>query len=132
MKSFFALAGLFVSLQICAQDSTMNNLTKGMDSSREGKKKVKIFQSERLINANTTEVIGKGKMDFKVTHNFGDIAGKTGGIKNFFGLDASSDVRIGFHIGLTDRLNINIAHAKGDEQIFRGDSAVNKLDYNQR
>ena len=62
-------------------------------------------------------------MDFKVAHNFSDIAGSAGGIKNFFGLDNSTDVRIGFDIGLTNRLNLNVAHAKGDGHRLRPDSA---------
>jgi hypothetical protein len=114
MKRIFLLISIFVSMQMMAQDSTMNSLTKDMEN-KEGtaNRPVKIFNSEKLINANTTEVLGKGKMDFKVTHNFDDIAGDNGGIKKFFGLDNSTDVRIGFHVGLTDRLTISAAHAKG-------------------
>ena len=83
------------------------------DVTTKEKKPVKIFNSERAINANTTHSIGKGKMDFKITHNFDDLAGSGGGIKRFFGLDNSTDVRIGFHIGLTDKLDLSIARAKG-------------------
>ena len=77
------------------------------------KKPVQIFSSERTINANTPETVGMGKMSFKVSHNFGDIAGSAGGIKNFFGLDNSTDVRIGFQIGLDENLDVIIARAKG-------------------
>ena len=92
----------------------MTDLTKDMDASAQQKKRpVKIFNSERVINANTTEVVPKGKMEFNVSHNFQDIAGSGGGIKNFFGLDKASDVRIGFHIGLSDRLTLSAARAKG-------------------
>jgi hypothetical protein len=129
MKRFFLFTGLIVSIQLIAQDSTMNNLTKEMDAnSAEQKLPVKIFNSTRTINANTTQTIGKGKMDFKVTHNFGDIAGNDGGIKNFFGLDNTFDVRIGFDIGLTDRLSLGVSRGKGDELHLRGDSAIGKRD----
>jgi Membrane bound beta barrel domain (DUF5777) len=74
---------------------------------------VKVFVSQRLINANTVEVLKKGIMDFKVSHSFEDIGGDKGGIKNFFGLDRSTDVRIGFQIGLSNRLNIVATRAKG-------------------
>lgn len=100
MKRILTLAALIFSMQIMAQNTGE-------------KKPVKIFSSEKTINAYTTEMVAKGKMDFKVTHNFDDIAGKRGGAKSFFGLDNSTDVRIGFHIGITDRLNIVIARAKG-------------------
>jgi Membrane bound beta barrel domain (DUF5777) len=125
MKRILMFTALFISLHVLAQDTTMSSLTKDLDSKGNNERAaVKIFNSERLINANTTEIVRKGKMDFKITHNFGDIAGNSGGIKNFFGLDASTDVRIGFHIGLSNRLNLNISHSKGDEQTFRGDSIV--------
>ena len=96
-------------VQLFAQDSLFNSLNK-VDSA--AKKPVKIFNSERAIISNTTEPVGRGKMQFVVTHYFDDIAGSTGGLKNFFGLDNSSDVRIGFNIGLTDRLDLTIARAK--------------------
>lgn len=72
-----------------------------------------IFSSPRLINANTVELQPKGILEFKVTHNFGDVAGDDGGIKNFFGLDNATDVRIGFQYGLSKRINLIAARAKG-------------------
>ena len=72
-----------------------------------------IFSSPRLINANTVELLSKGILEFKVTHNFGDVAGDDGGIKNFFGLDNATDVRIGFQYGLSKRINLVAARAKG-------------------
>jgi hypothetical protein len=87
---------------------------------QEEKKPVKIFQSDKVINANTTETMGRGKMHFKVTHYFDDIDGAGGVVNRFLGLDNSKDIRIGFHLGLTDRLDVNIARVKGA-------GAVNKL-----
>jgi hypothetical protein len=53
-------------------------------------------------------------MDFSIDHYFGDIAGDNGGAKGgFFGLDGIKDVRIGFQLGLSDRLNVIFARAKG-------------------
>jgi hypothetical protein len=112
MKRIFWLLGLLLPVQLFAQDSTMNNLMKGMEGDN-GKKPVKIFSSERAVNVQTTEIVGKGKMDFNIIHNFGDIGGEEGGIKSFYGLDNIADVRIGFHLGLSDRLNLNIARDKG-------------------
>jgi Membrane bound beta barrel domain (DUF5777) len=116
MKRIFLFTGLFISLQIFAQDSTMNELTKDMGNAGDtGKGPVKIFNSQKTINANTTEVVGKGKMEFKVTHNFSDIAGDNGGIKSFFGLDNAEDVRIGFIIGLCKNFDLVLARAKGTD-----------------
>jgi Membrane bound beta barrel domain (DUF5777) len=77
------------------------------------KKPVEIFSSQKVINANTTETVGKGKMEFKVTHNFGDIAGSAGGIKNFFGLDNNADVRIAFQTGIGKKFDLTFARSKG-------------------
>jgi hypothetical protein len=55
-------------------------------------------------------------MAFKVTHNFGDIGGKGGGIKNFYGLDNAVDIRIGFEIGLSKKIDLTLARSKGASQ----------------
>jgi len=72
-----------------------------------------LFSAPKLINANTVEMILPGILEFKVTHNFGDVAGDNGGIKNFFGLDNAADIRIGFQYGLSKKLNLSAARAKG-------------------
>ena len=72
-----------------------------------------VFSSPRLINAATVEMIPAGILEFRVTHNFGDIAGDNGGIKQFFGLDNATDVRIGFQYGLSQKVNLVAARAKG-------------------
>ena len=114
MKRYFWLSFFLLPLQLLAQqDSTINDLMKNMEGTDGKKEAVKIFNSGKVINAYTTEVIGKGRMEFNVVHNFGDVAGRDGGAKTFFGLDAVADARIGFHIGLSDRLNLHIARVAG-------------------
>jgi hypothetical protein len=114
MKKYLLLIMTIASLKAISQDSTMNSLMKDMDSQPDSKKKpVQIFNGVKAINANTTEMTGKGKMDFRITHNFDDIDGKGGLFGRFLGLDNARDVRIGFHIGLTDWLDVNVARVKG-------------------
>ena len=127
MKRVFILLGLLFSLNALAQDSTMNVLTKGMDKTGNKKMPVKVFDSEKLINANTTELVGKGKMDFRVIHNFYDVAGSAGGIKNFFGLDNAADIKIGFQIGLGNRLDMIAARTRGAENYQNSFSRVQKI-----
>lgn len=103
MKRILTLIALLFSLQLVAQDSAE-------------KKPVVIFNSDKAINANTTELVGKGKMAFKVSHNFGDIGGSGGGIKNFYGLDNAVDIRIAFEIGLGKKFDITFARSKGASQ----------------
>src|SRR5215813_1634536 len=96
---------LFVSLLLLvatiSYSQTTDDLLKDSSQKQEtSKEPVIIFYHNKVINANTTETIGKGKMDFIVTHNFDDIVRNKfygqdkGGIKNFFGLDNTTDVRI--------------------------------------
>ena len=114
MNKVACLLFLLINLKGLSQDTVIveNNI-----NSAERKKTepdyIWIFSSPRLINANTVELLSKGILEFKVTHNFGDIAGDDGGIKNFFGLDNATDVRIGFQYGLSKRINLIAARAKG-------------------
>ncbi|MEC3880542.1 DUF5777 family beta-barrel protein [Parapedobacter sp. 10938] len=75
------------------------------------------FKTTRIINSQSPETIHKRELDFKVDHRFGDIAGANGGAKNFFGLDNSTDIKIGFEYGITDDLSVGIARAKGATQV---------------
>jgi hypothetical protein len=118
MKRFW-IAFFFLPLQLFAQDTTINNLLNETDTDNGKNKPAKIFNSVKAINANTTEMTGKGKMDFRITHNFDDIDGKGGIFGRFLGLDNVRDVRIAFHVGLTDRLDVNVARVKGAGSVNR-------------
>lgn len=106
---------LFVNAIVFAQeDSSVTKLMNSMDSKLPVEKPASpVFYSQKLINANTVEVLHKGILEFKVIHNFGDVAGTNGGIKRFFGLDNASDVKIAFQVGLTDKLNVLVTRTKG-------------------
>ncbi|HYM92732.1 MAG TPA: DUF5777 family beta-barrel protein [Chitinophagaceae bacterium] len=128
MHKKFLLFSVLLSLQAFAQDSTMNRLMKGMGDKKSNEKPaVKIFDSEKLINANTTELVGKGKMVFRVIHNFYDFAGSGGGLKNFFGFDNAADIKIGFQTGLGRRLDMITSRTRGAENYHTGFSRVQKL-----
>ncbi|KQM66338.1 hypothetical protein ASE74_07965 [Pedobacter sp. Leaf216] len=94
---------------VFAQDSLENAL----EIPKEKSNVKATFKATKLINIQTNETIYKNEMDFRVDHRFGDIAGNGGGIKNFFGLDQSTDIRIGFEYGISDKLSVGLARAKG-------------------
>jgi hypothetical protein len=71
------------------------------------------FKSSRIINGHSPDVIEKKSLLMKIDHRFGDIAGGSGGVQNLFGLDNSSDIRIGFDYGITNKLNVGIGRSKG-------------------
>lgn len=77
------------------------------------------FSSTRIINGHSVETLKKGTLEFRVEHKFGDLAGSEGGVQNFFGLDNSSDIRIAFEYGITDKLMVGLGRSKGINDPYR-------------
>lgn len=70
------------------------------------------FKGTRVINSNSTEMIGKKNLDFRISHRFGTL---NSGAYNLYGLDVANQ-RMSFTYGITDLLNVEI-----------GRSSVNKM-----
>lgn len=114
MRKLFLAAMLMASLPTMAQTGELlDGIDNNAKSKKEGKPPVKIFNGQKLINANTVEVVPKGWMEFKVQHNFGDVGGSNGGAERFFGLDNASDIKIAFQFGLGKKLNLLAARTRG-------------------
>ena len=109
MKRLFSIILLFVFISSAAQEDSIAIRT---PQQPEGTA-TKIFYSQKVINTKSVEVLRKGILEFNVSHNFGDIGGDNGGIRRFYGLDNSTDVRIGFQLGLSDKFNLVAARTKG-------------------
>lgn len=122
MRKLFFMLCILAGFSAAAQvDSTTNNLLNELekkDAKSQGKAPVKVFLAQRLINANTVEMLQKGHFEFKVVHNFGDAGGSRGGIRSAFGLDGSTDIKIAFLYGITKNLNVIVSRNKGDGQVF--------------
>src|SRR6478735_2153168 len=58
------------------------------------------FKTTRLINGHSSENIGQGVLDVKISHRFGEI--DSGGY-NLFGLDVAT-MRMGFDYGITNNI----------------------------
>ena len=65
------------------------------------------FRSTRVINAHSTEILKKGKMDFRIMHRFGVV---NSGVKQFFGLD-NAVMRLGFDFGISDNLMVGVGRS---------------------
>ena len=109
MKPVLLLFLYMITVAGYAQNETVTIIPEN----EEEKSATKIFYSQKVINTKSTEILSRGIMEFSVAHSFGDVAGDAGGIRSFFGLDNASDIRIGFQTGLTDKLNLVTARAKG-------------------
>jgi Membrane bound beta barrel domain (DUF5777) len=98
-----------------AQDSLSSILDNEVNKQLKGKKQYSYatFKGTQLVNSRTIETLGKHDLDFRVSHRFGDIGGEFGGEKSFFGLENSTDVKISFDYGITNRLTAGISRSKG-------------------
>jgi len=71
------------------------------------------FKDTRVINTHSVETLPARKLDVRISHRFGDLAGDRGGWQNFYGLETASDVLIGADYGVTDRFTIGLNRTKG-------------------
>lgn len=74
---------------------------------------LRTFKDTRVINTHSVEVLQKRKLDIRIAHRFGDMAGDNGGWANFYGLENAADVMIGGEYGATDNLTIGLYRAAG-------------------
>jgi opacity protein-like surface antigen len=67
------------------------------------------FKTSRLINSTTVEQASKNEMNIYISHRFGTV---NKGFRNFFGLDESANIRIGFEYGISDKLTVGLGRNK--------------------
>ncbi|MBC7760023.1 MAG: hypothetical protein H7069_14280 [Phormidesmis sp. FL-bin-119] len=109
----FLMAFMLSVVQSTAQD--MDSLMRNMSSDQEPEAVTASFKSSRLILSQTTTMVKKFDLDFKVIHRFGDIGGTDGGSRTLYGFDNSSDIYIGFEYGISDRFNISFGRSKYEQ-----------------
>ncbi|MCS7072939.1 MAG: DUF5777 family beta-barrel protein [Bacteroidia bacterium] len=74
------------------------------------------YKTTRVVNAHSLETTKKQVLDFRVTHRFGSIGSKYGGgFHGLYGLDNSSNIRIAFEYGVTDRIAVGFGRSKINE-----------------
>ena len=68
-----------------------------------------------LINGQTTEITPKGTFEFRIQHRFGVLDLKDFGntvVEEFLGFDGSANIRFGFTVAASDRLQFGIGRTK--------------------
>ncbi len=109
---------LLIVFSLSAYQSTaqnMDSLMRNISSDQEPEAVSASFKSSRLILSQTTTMVKKYDLDFKVVHRFGDIGGTDGGSKTLYGFDNSTDIYIGFDYGISDRFNIGFGRSKYEQ-----------------
>lgn len=71
------------------------------------------FNSTRIINSQSTEVLGKRVWQYRIEHRFGDFAGTNGGVQQAFGFDQAADIRMAFEYGFSDKWMLGVGRSKG-------------------
>lgn len=114
--TFFGTA-LMLTMSSFAQDDLLD-LVKEDPKDEPSKKVYATFKTTKIVSAQTIETVKKRNMDFRVTHRFGNIynSGTPNALNDaahqYFGLDNSTDIRISFDYGITDKLTIGIGRSK--------------------
>ncbi len=115
---FIQLIFLIFSTHIFAQDDLLNNLLN--EKKTEHEKVIATFKSTKIIDAQSNETVHAHTLDFRVSHLFGNIGKETEGkspVHTLYGFDASSDIRISFEYGITNRLTVGFSRSKVKENL---------------
>ena len=70
------------------------------------------FKSTRFINIPTIKGHPKGGFEFSITHRFGQIKYNEEILKNFLGLDLSTNIRFGFAMPVSERFYLGVGRTK--------------------
>lgn len=71
------------------------------------------FKSTRVINGHSIEFLGKGVLDVRILHRFGDVSE---GISNLFGLDQAS-MRMGLDYGILNNLTVGFGRSNVGKEL---------------
>lgn len=112
MKLFFIAALSTFTLPVIAQVDTsdlIGQLEKEVASDDKNSTvyTTATFKSTRLIDGHTVENLGKGILDFRISHRFGKV---NGGGYDLFGLD-NATMRLSFDYGISNRFMVGIGRS---------------------
>ncbi len=87
--------------------------------------------SDRLVYSSSAETLPKGVLALRASIRFGNIGGVEGGAENAYGLDELQDSYLGFHLGVTDKIQVGLSRTKGSgvqRQLLNGELKINVLE----
>jgi uncharacterized beta barrel domain-containing protein DUF5777 len=104
-KLMLGLLLLSVSQIGYAQDDLLSLVDKNDTIKKE--RVTNAFKSSRVINGHSIEFLGKGVLDVRILHRFGEVSD---GISNLFGLDQAS-MRMGLDYGILNNLTVGFGRS---------------------
>src|SRR5262245_50231659 len=106
-----ALLLITVSHMGYAQDDLLSLVSRNDTIKKE--RVVNAFKSTRVINGHSMEFLGKGVLDVRILHRFGEVS--SGG-ENLFGLD-QANMRFGFDYGLFKNLTVGVGRSNVGKEL---------------
>ena len=104
MKYLFLLIIFSISQVIFAQDDLLSQI----DSTETNQKVTAAFKAMKIVNLESTKLLGKKELYLVIAHRFASIKD---GIEGFFGLD-NAVTQIKFIYGISDKLNLAAARSE--------------------
>lgn len=99
------LLKIFIITTIIIGNMYAQNFLDSLISDAKPKYVTASFKGTRLIGLPTIETQGKGTVEFRVSHRFGDF--NSGGY-NFWGLDGGATIWLGLDYAISDRLSVGV------------------------
>jgi hypothetical protein len=99
-------------ITVVAQDDLMNLLEEESNKDKKPDYAAASFKTTRVINGHSIENVGKGVLDFRISHRFGLI---NGGGYELWGLDQAS-MRMAFDYGITNWLMVGVGRSSYQKQ----------------
>ena len=109
-SAFIFMCASFISQMVSAQEIDLFKMQEEQDKKDKKEKRdivTAIFKTTRMVNGQSIENVGRGILDFKISHRFGTL---NSGAYNFFGLDQAT-MRLGLDYGITDKLMVGIGRS---------------------
>lgn len=97
---------LLIGSRVRAQDDLMAELNRSL--AKDHAPVVATFKGTRLINLHTAETQGKGTLEFRIAHRFGDFST---GSNNLWGLDGPATIQFHLDYSPTDKLTVGVGRA---------------------
>ena len=94
-----------------AQDDLLSLVSKNDTIKKE--RVTNAFKSSRVINGHSIEFLGKGVLDFRILHRFGEVSS---GISSLFGLDQAS-MRFGLDYGILNNLTVGFGRSNVGKEL---------------
>jgi hypothetical protein len=110
-KLLFGLLLITVSQAGYTQDDLLSLVNK--NDTVKSERVTNAFKSSRVINGHSIEFLGKGVLDVRILHRFGDVSE---GVRNLFGLD-QANMRFGFDYGILNNLTVGVGRSNVGKEL---------------